>query len=313
MGEIVNSICFKENNISWVQADVNSGQSVTIKKVVESPLPFIINYDNIQKPTTALQIANHIRSLAAGNELSLQNIRFLLPTKFAMVKKIRVDKYVPQSEYNGIIRAELQHILTGSIDDYFIYQPDYSQQNGSMQELLAITIRKDFFNFIQKIGKEAALPVTRINLNCFSIDEIYRRFFPNLMGQSLLVNFTEKGFEFVISDETNFQNYLYRPYSKSLQSINQLDEKEVLTTFTAIVDNIQHPEIVDLPLYSFSHIFLFGSHLRNHWLGNLEQQFSIPVKVLDPSATSEWQIIAEDENFKTMGGYRFLEPLSNIF
>lgn len=313
MGEIINSICFKENNISWVQADVNSGQSITIKKVMESALPFIINYDNIQKPTTALQIANHIRSLAASNELSLQNIRFLLPTKFAMVKKIRVDKYIPQSQYNAIMRVELEHILTGSIDDYFIYQPDYSRQNGPIQELLAITIRKDFFNFIQKIGKEAALAVTRINLNCFTIDEIYRRFFPNLMGQSLLVNFTEKGFEFIISDETNFQNYIFKPYSKSLQSINQLDEREILTNFTALVDSIQHPEVVDSPIYSFSHIFLFGSHFKNHWLTNLGQQFSIPVKVLDPTTTSEWQIIAEDENFKAMGAYRFLEPLSNIF
>lgn len=313
MGDAINSICFKENNISWVLAEVNSGQSITVKKVVESPLPFIINYDNLQKPTTALQIANHIKSLATANELNLQNVRFLLSAKFAMIKKIRVDQYLPQSELSKVVRTELSHVLTDSIEDYFVYEPDYLRENETYKELLAVTIRKDFFNFVQQIGKEAGLPVTKVNLNCFSIDEIYRRFYPNLMGQALLVNFSERGYEFVVSDETNFLNYIFKPYSKSLQSINQLDEREILSNLTSLVDSIQHPDTVDLPLYSFSHIFLFGNNFKIHWLNNLKQQFSIPVKCFDPSSTSEWQMIVEDDNFTTLGAYRFLEPLSNIF
>lgn len=313
MGDIINSICFRENNISWVLAEINSGQSITVKKVVESPLPFIINYDNLQKSTTALQIANHIKSLAAVNELNFQNVRFLLSAKFAMIKKIRVDQYLSQSKLSEVVKAELSHVLTDDIKHYFIYEPDYLRENESYKELLAVIIRKDFFNFIQQIGKEAGLLVAKVNLNCFSLDEIYRRFYPNLMGQALLVNFSEKGFEFVISDETNFLNYIFKPYSKSLQSINQLDEREILSNFTSLVDSIQHPDTVDLPLYSFSHIFLFGNNFKTHWLDNLMQQFSIPVKCFDPTGASEWQVIAEDDNFTASGAYRFLEPLSNIF
>lgn len=313
MGDIINSICFKENNISWVLAEVNSGQSITVKKVVESPLPFIINYDNLQKPTTALQIANHIKSLAAANELNLQNVRFLLSARFAMIKKVRVDQYLPQSEFSKVVRSELSHVLTDSIEDYYLYEPDYLRENETYKELLAVTIRKDFYNFIQQIGKEANLPITKVNLNCFSVDEIYRRFYPNMMGQTLLVNFSEKGFEFVISDETNFLNYIFKPYSKSLQSINQLDEREILSNFISLVDSIQHPDTVDLPQYSFNHIFLFGDNFKSHWLNNLKQQFSTKVECFDPTSTAEWQIIVEDDNFTTLGAYRFLEPLSNIF
>jgi hypothetical protein len=315
MGDTINSICFKENNISWVQAEIDNSQRITIKKVVESPLPFIINYDNIQKPTTALQIANHIKSLANTHELSLQNMRFLLSAKFAIIKKIRVDQYIPLEQYSYLLRTELGNLLTGDIDDYLVYQPDYARDNesDSLKEFLAVTIRKNFFTFIQQIDREANLSVTRINLNCFSIDEIYRRFFPNMMGQTLLVNFAERGFEFVISDESNFLNYIYKPYSKSLQNIDQLDEQEILSNFNTIVDHIQHPDIVDLPLYSFSHIFLFGRHLKSDWLNILKQEFSIPVKIFDPASTTEWQIVTTDENFKTSGAYRFVEPLSNIF
>jgi hypothetical protein len=315
MGDTINSICFKENNITWVQAEIDSSQRITIKKVVESPLPFIINYDNIQKPTTALQIANHIKSLANTNEIDFQNMRFLLSAKFAIIKKVQVDQYIPQEQYSLLLRTELSNLLTDVIDDYLVYEPDYVREgkSNSLKELLAVSIRKDFFNFIQQIATEANLSVDRISLNCFSIDEIYRRFFPNLMGQSLLVNFAERGFEFVISDESNFLNYIYKPYSKSLQNIDQLDEKEILSNFTTIVDHIQHPDTVDLPLYSFSHIFLFGSYLKPDWLNVLNQEFSIPVKIFDPASATEWEIIATDENFDTPGTYRFVEPLSNIF
>jgi hypothetical protein len=134
-----------------------------------------------------------------------------------------------------------------------------------------------------------------------------------MMGQTLLVNFSEKGFEFVISDETNFLNYIFKPYSKSLQSINQLDEREILSNFISLVDSIQHPDTVDLPQYSFNHIFLFGDNFKSHWLNNLKQQFSTKVECFDPTSTAEWQIIVEDDNFTTLGAYRFLEPLSNIF
>lgn len=313
MGETLSSICFQENNVSWVQVEVNPGQSVVVKKAVESPLPFIINYDNIQKPTTALQIANHLNSLALSHELSPQNVRFVLSARFALVKKIRVDHAIPESEYIGVTKAELRQLLTGKLDEYLVYPPQYLRENGASRELLSVSLRKEVFQFVQQIEAEANLSATKINLNCFTIDNFYRRFFPNLRGQALLVNFTERGFELILSDELRFLNFSFKPYSKSLQNIDQLDEQEILASFSAVVDDLQHPEILEMPLYAISHIFLFGNYLKLSWLNSLKEQFRIPVRILDPAQSTEWHIQVDDENFRSLGSHRFIEPLSNIF
>ncbi|NIU01684.1 MAG: hypothetical protein GWN01_12450, partial [Nitrosopumilaceae archaeon] len=97
--------------MSWVQAEVESGQSIGIKKVVESPLPFVINYDNIQKSTTALRIANHLNSLADTNELTTDKLRFVLSTKFGITKKITLDETIAPNLYSEIVKNELSYII----------------------------------------------------------------------------------------------------------------------------------------------------------------------------------------------------------
>lgn len=309
MGEIINSISFQDNNISWILAEVESGQSITIKRVAENPLPFIINYDNIQKPTTALRIANHLYKLASKNDLPMQNVRFLLSGKFGMVKKIQVDRTVPENVYPQLVEQELQAVLPAPVEDYLVYQPAYTRP----RELLTFCMRKSLFSFFQRIATEARLPVSQISLNCFSIDELYRRFFPNIIGQTLLVNFTDRGFETVLSDENSFLNFSFKPYAKSLQSIDQLEESEIFSAFTAMVDDVQHPGPIDMPLYSVSQVFLFGTGFKAHWLDRLQNQCSHTLRILNPTDSAEWQIISEDTQFNSMGAYRFVEPLSNVF
>lgn len=313
MGDLINSICFHENSLSLIQVTVNSGQSVTVKRVVESPLPFIINYDNIQKMTTALPIANHLRSLADANELNMQNVRFLLSAKFGIIKKIQIDPYIPKKAYPQIVKNELKYVLTAAIDEYMIYQPEYIREHNAIREILVVAIRKELLDFIQQIGVEAKFSLTQINLNCFSIDELFRRFFPNLIGQTLLINFTERGYEIIISDEKNFINFNFCPYSKALQSIDHLDENDIISAFSSLVKTIQHPAAAETPLYAVSQIFLFGSHFRHDWLDKLQSQSTIPLRILNPIDTTEWHIISEDRNFDSIGAYRYVEPLSSIF
>ncbi len=313
MGEIVNSISFQENNICWLNAEVNSGQSITIKRVAQSPLPFIINYENIQKSTTALQIATHLTSFAAENALTFGNMRFLLSAKFGIIKKIQIDQHIPESYYPQLVKNELSYSLTSPLEDYFVYQPDYFREYNSLKEVLTVSMRKSLFDFIQNIGKEAGMSVTNVNLNCFSIDELYRRFFPNMIGETLLINFTERGFEMVISDENNFLNFTFKPYSKSLQSLDQLEESEIITSFSNAIEDIQRLGPANAPQFSISQVFLFGSYFKAPWLDNLQNQSSLDLKILNPTDTTEWQIIVEDNSFNSSGAYRYVEPISNIF
>ncbi len=313
MGEIISSISFQDNHVTWVQAEVEKSQIIQIQRAVESPLPFVINYDNISKPTTVIRIANHLSALALKNHFNTQNVRFLLSARFGLVKKINVDSYIPESMYETVVSAELSHELTSNLDDYIIYRPEYLREYNALKELLVFSVRKDIFDFFKKIAREAGMSLTHINLNCFSVDELFRRFYPNQIGQSLLVNFTESGFETVVSDETSFLSFNFKPYSKNLNNINQLDNGEIFSAFSAMIDDIQRPGPVDSPLYSISQVILFGNSFKAIWLDELQNICSLPLRILNPADNSEWQINSEDPEFGAMGAYRFVEPLSNIF
>jgi len=313
MGEIVNSISFQQNNLCWVQAELNSGQSVTIQRVVESPLPFVINYDNVQKPTTAVRIANHLNSLIDKNDLGSQEVRFLLPARLGLVRKVLVDHYLPQEMYAEMVNTELDSVFTSPLEEYHVYQPDYARRKQSLRELLTVSIRKEVLIYMQQAGKANNFGLSHIGLNCFTIDELYRRFFPNLIGQSLLINFAENGFEVIISDEETFLDYFFRPYLKSLQSIDQISAQDIAGSFTELLQELQQPGPNGMPIYSPAQAYLFGSAFRAELLETLQGQTNVPLRILNPAETTEWQIISNDPAFDSPNAYRYVEPLSHIF
>lgn len=311
MTEIIQSICFQENRISWVQASRNSTK-INISRTTESLLPFIINYDNIQKPSTSLQIANHLNTLAANHDLSMDNVRFLLSAKFMIVKKILLDASISKGMIKEFVKAEYSQILTEPCDDYIIYLPEHSRETGNFAEILTVAFKKSLWNFFKKIADEAKFPLAQMSVNCFTVHDLFRNFFPDQIGQSLLVNFTERGFEITICDEKHFLNFTFKPYSKSLQSIEHLDDEEVLSVFNSVIEEIQSPDSIDRSLYSISKIFLYGNYLKPEWLEVLESQINTPVQLLDPMQTREWRIIADDPSFNPKQAYRIVEPFSNL-
>lgn len=312
MAEIIQSISFQENKISWIQASLNNTK-VNITRVTESLLPFIINYDNIQKPSTPLQIANHLKSLASNQDISFENVRFLLSAKFMIVKKVRLDPLISKDHIKEFVKAEYSQILTEPCDNYIIYLNDQNRETNGSKEILTIALKKELFNFFKKIADEANFQLSQISINCFTVDNLFKMFFPDQIGQSLLVNFTERGYELIICDNKNFLNFLYKPYAKSLQPIEQLDDEEILSAFDSVVDEIQSPNKINNPLYSISQIFVYGNYLKAKWLEILDSQFSIPVQILNPMNNKEWRVIAEDPSFDPKNAYRFIEPFSNIF
>jgi hypothetical protein len=312
MSEIIQSISFQENKISWIQASIDNSK-INISRVSESLLPFVINFDNIQKSSTSLQIANHINTLASSHGITMNNVRFLLSAKFMIVKKVLLDQSIPKNQVKEFIRAEYSQILTEPCDDYIIYLPQNNANTTGLNPILTIALKKDLFNFFKKIAEEANFPLSQMSVNCFAVDDFLTKLFPDQIGQRLLVNFTERGYELIISDNKQFMNFLYKPYSKSLQPIEQLDDDEVLSVFDTVLEEIQSPSILNHPLYSISRIYLYGNYFKREWLEILESQFSIPVQMLNPMDTREWRIIAEDPSFDPKKAYRFVEPFSNLF
>ena len=313
MAETINSIAFQDNHISWVQVELTGGQSLLIKRVTDSPLPFILNFDNIQKKTTALQIANQLKGMAEAHELSSENVRFLISTKFGFIRKVLVDHSIPESQYLPLVKNELNYVFTSPVDDFSVYMTDYVRDVNELKEILGVAIRKQVFGVIRDIALEAGFNLTAINLNCFSIDELFRRFFPNIIGQTLLINFTDRGFELIISDEKNFLNYFYKPYSKSLQSIEQLSSTEIIEVFLKVLEELQSTDFHNSPQYSISQIFLFGNNFNPELLNLLRERCELPLRILNPMESAEWQIISDDPRFESPVAHRFVESLSNVF
>lgn len=313
MTSLVNSISFHENSVTWLQIAVDSGQSLTVTRVVESPLPFVINFDNLAAGGTAIKIGGHLRSLAETHELSMENVRFLLSSRFGFVKRVTVDDFVPEAEYEALVEQDLGHSLAADTDRFFIYQPEYFRENGSRKEILSVAIRREVVQFFQEIAAEAQMPITELNMNCFSVDEMYRRFFPNLMGQTLLLNFTERGLEYVISDDRNYMDNGFRPYNPAMQTIDQLEDSDILASFAAAMESIQHPGALDTSPFRLSQVFLFGTAFRSNWFESLQDRCELPLRILNPLEVSEWQINSDDPTFENQGAFRYVEPLSNIF
>jgi len=313
MGELVNSICFQENNITWVQAETDGNNNVNIKRVAENPLPFVINYDNLQRSATSLEIANQLKKMRDEYGVGDGSVRFLIPARFGMVKKVYVDQYIPQDVHEEVVKFELEQTLPASTNDYLIYRPDYSRESNFLQELLTVVVPKNLFAFFREISEEAQLSVKEINLNCFALDNLYRKLFPNLIGETMLVNFTQHGYEFILSDQKNFLNYIYKPYSRNLQSVEQLSDEEIASNFISLVEDIQRPGSVDTPLYSISQIYVFGNLLKPEWLDHINDRGLPTTRILNPTDSTEWQIVFTEPSLNTNELYRFVEPFSNIF
>ncbi len=310
MAELVNSISFQDNYLIWLLAEADSDQSIHIKRVVEAPLPFVISYENLTKPAAALEIANRLKSLASRNGMTTENVRFLLPARFGLVKKVLLDQYVPEAVHEQIIHSELSETLVSPLDDYLIYTPPYSRENNFLEERLVVAFRKKLFALFRDVAANAEMNLSQINLNTFALDALFRRLYPNMLGETMLANFTEHGVEVTLSAQSNFLNYFFKPYSKSLQKIDELDDQQLTDFFVAMVDDIQRPGSVDFPLYSISQIYLFGTHLREKLVDALQSENLPTARILNPMEVNDWQIILNEKNLEDEL-HRFIEPLAN--
>jgi len=310
--EIIQSISFQENRVNWLQAKLN-GQKIEVQRAIDSLLPLAINYENVNKTTTAIEIANHLKSLVKSHDLEIGSSIFTIPGSYVFIKKIKVDEAISEDNYQEIAEYELGQQLGESLKDFFLYYPDYRNHKDSTIEILAIAFRQELFNLFQKVAEEAGLSLEQINVNCFTLDEFHRQLYPGEIGNTLLVNFTNRGFELTVVDEKRFQDYFFIPYSKSLQSIEQLDDENILSIFDSVLEEVQKNAPGSRPRYSISRIYVFGAYANPAWIDLLRSQTNIPIQLFDPLKSSERQVIVLEQGFNTSEAFRFVEPLSNLF
>lgn len=312
MATTIHSVSFQENKVSWIQASV-SEKSIVVQRAVESLLPLVINFENIGKPTIPIQTANHLKSLIKYHDMTLgDEVRFLIPAKFSLVKKILVDTFLTGEDRQQFAVSEFYQSVIGGENGYDVYLPDYEHRKNGYSEILSVGIRRELTAFMKELAQKAGLSLSQLNISCFTIDSFYRKMYPNDLGQTLLVNFTERGYEMTISDDKDFLDCTFRPYSKSMESIEQLDDEEVLSDFDRVLEDIQKAAPGDTPSFSFAQIYLYGAYFKSQWIEILEAQTGIPLGILNPFQSAESFFASEDPSLNPDEAYRFVEPLSNL-
>ena len=311
MADPIQSIGFQDHHLSWVEGNL-SGNQIIIEKVLESELPIRLDATTFGAQTGALQVANHLKYLAKANEMILNEVRLSLPARMGLIKKILVDNSIPKEEYLALAHSELGYILDDPIDDFLVFMPEYERTAKTLKETMAVAVRKNIHQFFQKVAEEGEFHIHLLTLNAFTIDHLYRRLFCDQIGPVLLVNFTELGFEFIISDERNYIHNGFIPYTKELQSIQQIPEDQVLASFEAMMNDLKNPAIDEAFSFSFSRIYIFGAFLQNNWIDQLESMANVPVILMNPLESSHISVEVKAANFDAYNAHRFIEPLANL-
>ncbi|RMG67645.1 MAG: hypothetical protein D6715_04290 [Calditrichaeota bacterium] len=309
--DIVHSFCFQENKVTWLYAERHN-RVLTVRRAEESLLPIMINAENLERSATAIQVANHLTTLAREYDLQVRQGLFLLSPKFALVRPVVVDKSLPSQLQPDYPRQEMLQTLTLPEDEYLIYVPQYERENNGYLLKLAIALNIQLYRFFQRVVEESGWQVNHIGLSSFALDALYRATYPDLTGQSLLVNFTERGYELTLVDENGFLDVFYRPYSRNIESIERLEEEAILSNFDAMLEDIQRPEPLVHPKYNIAHILVFGSYFRPEWKDMLISQTTIPIQIFDLSQLGNWQLVFDDPDLSAETAFRFIEPIAQI-
>ena len=308
----ISSLSFQEDSILWTEASVQD-KTIYLERTVSEQLPLSINYQTFTQTASAKQIANHLNALIQKYELQTGDIRFGIPSQFAIIKKIKVDKSVPAENYREIAGFEMEKSWNIPAREFRVFLPDYSRKTDHYTELLVVAVRNNLLQFFEDVARTARLNLTAITPNCFTVDEFFRLLYPAAEGEVLLFGWQRKGFDAIISDKDNFIDYYYRPYNADLQSIDQLEEEELFSAFDLVWEEIQQPPVLEESLHRINAIFLYGYHFKPDWLNPIASRVNVPVKMLNPHESSQYQVKSRNSEFSDSQIYRIIEPISNIF
>jgi hypothetical protein len=308
----IHSISFQEDFFLWTEMTID-GKTLHIRRAVSDSLPLSINYQTIHQSTATKQIANHLSAIAQKYELHPGTIRFSIPARFSLIKRLQVDAAIPPEEHQNVAAYTMEKIWGESPDNYHVYLPDFLIQEEQFQELLMVAIRKNVVQFFEEVAAQAQMEVEIITPDCFTVEEFFRTIHPDFSGQALLLGWQRRGYDVIVSSAQNFLEYQFKPYNSQLESIEQIDEEDLLSKFDVLIEELQQPSVLDKPRYQFNAIYLFGFHFKPEWLEPLRAQTSIPIHLFNLENTDVYRLAAESQEMSSDRLYQMIQPISNIF
>ena len=153
MAKTVNSIAIYDQHIIWLSAETTDKNAFHITRVVDEPLPFVINLANIQKNSSILEFANFLTATIKKHHLPIENTHIVLPGRYGLIKKVLLDQYVPEDTKKEYIENELAFTLTDNAESYLTYFPRYSREKNFLEEKLTVSVKKKLFGFIRDSAK----------------------------------------------------------------------------------------------------------------------------------------------------------------
>ncbi|GAB4370284.1 MAG: hypothetical protein Kow0042_12450 [Calditrichia bacterium] len=311
MNRDISSISLQEDFLLWVDVAVRNGLW-ELRRALSESLPVSINQQTYREPTTARQIAKQLSELLQKSELDSPSVRLTLPGRFFLVKKVKVPAAISPSDYQDFVAFEFEKIWNEDRNNYHVYLPEFSRQNGHIKEILALAIRKEVLGFIEEIAQMANLNPEIITPAYFTVEEFFRKTHPDLTGLNLLLGWQRHGYDIIISDEHNFVSYQFRPYNTNFDDIDKLEEEELISGFEAVVEEIQHPPILDKNVYSVQGIYLYGFHFKPSWMALLKAQVPISLQLFNLDEVTSLKLQPAGEHIKTDQIHQFIEPISNV-
>ena len=289
------------------------GQTLHIRRAVSDSLPISINYQTIGQTSAVKQIANHLSAIAQKYELNPETVRFSIPARFSLIKRLPVDASIPAEEYPEIAAYSMEKYWGEKPENYHVYLPEYLIQRENFQEILLLAIRKEVLQFFEDVASQAQMNVEMVTPDCFPVEEFLRTIHPNLEGDVLLLGWQRRGYDVIISNSQNFLEYQFRPYNSELESIEQIEDNDLLSRFDVFIDELQQPSVLDKPRFQFKSIFMFGFHFKQEWIDPLQAQTSIPIRLFNLENTDVFRLAAESQEISSDRLYQMIQPISNIF
>ncbi len=312
MNKQINSVSFHEDFVQW--ADVILDESnIVIRRAVSDSLPLIIDHKSLNQTESINQISKKLVTLIEQNSFSKEKVRFTFPSKFSLIKKIALDSTISSENYNEFIFFELEKIWEEPSENYQIYQLEKVEASEGLTEILILAVRKKVIQYFQDIAEFSGLELDVLTPSCFTVDELYRQLYPDAKGQTLIIGWQRRGYDIIISTPEQFIHYDFKPYNTDLNTIEQIDEEYLLSSFDLLLDEIQSPPVLDRSLFNIKTIVFYGYHFKAEWLDIIQAQVQLPIKLFNVDTNSAFQLKIQDALLSAENIFQFVEPISNIF
>jgi hypothetical protein len=311
MPEKINSISFHEDFVLWTEFN-KDGSKIGLNSAVSDSLPRILDHQTLLDPKVLNEFVDLINLLRESHQFNAKPTRISLSNKFSLIKKIQVDHTIPSDRFNEIILFEFEKSWQESLKNFQIYMVESTKASSTSTELLVVAIRKKVLEFFQNLVEASNLEAELITPSCFTMDEFYRKLHPNSTGPDLLLGWQRRGYDILISDQNHLINYAFKAYNSNMDSIEQIDEDNLISSFENLIEEIQHPSMLTKPLYDIKSIYMYGFHFRPEWLELVRAQSQIPVEIFDFNSNSSFPISIDNSEILKDRIYQFMEPISNI-